>query len=91
VRIILLIKGKQHKLKPFQQFAEAKIPCPKCGESPLQVHGDGQSVSDDDRYYRSRGFSKCCGELVGEIRAYPNTLFGLEEDERVQSGRYRVY
>lgn len=91
MRVVLkLTDGRTVTLRPGSTRAEAECSCPACGEA-LAVRGDGRKRSDCDRYYFARGFCVTCGAGVGEIRAYPSTLFGIEEDERVLNGRARVY
>lgn len=64
--------------------------CAKSGE-PLEVRTDEQRIVND-REYHGRAMCRCCGELTPyEIRAIPNTIFGIEEDHRVLTGRPRVY
>ena len=65
--------------------------CPSCGASPLKLHATQQEVYSFDTY---RGIARCacCNAKVGghlEVRI--DTLFGIEEDERVIHGRCRVY
>lgn len=67
----------------------ADCACPGCS-APLRVLGSGREIGGHD-YYRAKGFCASCRAYVGEIRAYVDTIFGLEEDERVLHGRPRVY
>ncbi|MCZ7679789.1 MAG: hypothetical protein M5U28_13910 [Sandaracinaceae bacterium] len=91
MRVILkLTNGRTVTLRPGPTQAEASCACPECGGS-LAVRGDGPQVSDCDRYYFARGYCVACGKHVGEIRAYPSTIFGIAEDERVLRSGVRVY
>lgn len=92
MRIVLILHGgRTVPLREEPDRAEASCACPSCGD-PLAVVGDGRRRSDCDRYYFASGYCTGCGEQVGEIRAYPSTLFGIEEDERVLvRGCARVY
>ena len=91
MRVILrLADGRTVMLRPGPTQAEASCACPECGAA-LAVVGDGLRVSDCDRYYHARGFCATCGLHVGEIRAYPSTIFGITEDARVLGGPHRVY
>jgi len=91
MRVILVTAdGRSVPLRAEPTRAVAACRCPSC-ERPLFVRGDGRRVSRCDRYYVARGYCTECDALVGEIRAYPATLFGIEEDERVLNGRTRVY
>jgi len=69
--------------------AECEGDCPACFK-PLRVVGKGRRVVND-RYYAADGHCAACLSHVGEIQAHPDTLFGIEEDERVLNGRARVY
>ncbi len=92
MRVILKLEdGTTVTLEPEPTQARASCKCPSCGED-LAVQGDGMKVSPSDRYYFARGYCAACRAYVGEIRAYPSTLFGIEEDEAVLlHGRARVY
>lgn len=91
MRVILKLKsGRTVTLRPIGARAEASCACPECG-ARLVVHGDGPQVSECDRYYFARGSCVACGKHVGEIRAYPSTIFGITEDERVLNGAAKVY
>jgi hypothetical protein len=65
--------------------------CPGCGANPFLIAGTGAHRQSDDRTLRAGGRCVKCGDAVGYIYATTNTLFGLEEDERVLNGRARVY
>lgn len=63
--------------------------CPHCAV-PLRVGGAKKRIGGHDFYTAEAGCLNC-GTFVGELRLYVSTLFGLEEDERVLSGRVKVY
>ena len=65
--------------------------CPRCAAPELRVAGGNLRKSADDRAYESDGVALCCSARVGVIRAEPDTLFGVAEDEAVLHGRARVY
>ena len=65
--------------------------CPSCACEPFYVKGTHPRRMPDDRTLRSGGYCLHCGDPVGWIYAQPDTLFGLEEDDRVLHGRCRVY
>lgn len=90
---LYLTGGKTFTLTEAEsgEFAEAKTHCPKCKVAPLGVHGRGKRIGDDDRHYVSDAFCHTCSERIGTIKAFPSTIFGLEEDERILYGRCRVY
>lgn len=82
-------EGQVHDLEPTEggQFAEAPEPC-ACGSR--LVGGTGREVESHGTY-RARGLCAGCREPRGVIRAQVETVFGLEEDERVLAGPWRVY
>ena len=90
---IIVIDGTPHKVVPPYSGAEyADVPdvdCPKCSE-PLQVQGAGKHIVEYDTYASTAVCTKC-HEAVGELRLKVNTLFGLEEDERVFSMGIKIY
>lgn len=63
--------------------------CPECGQEEWKVQG-GETTRGHDTYSAP---ARCvlCGERVGTLVVKMDTLFGLEEDERVLHGRARVY
>jgi hypothetical protein len=94
VKITVRIGDEHHTGDlPHNQAAHVLIDtsCPKCKASPpLSVSGLGIRETTHDTYVAT---AKCnaCGEVIGEIRACVDTIFGIEEDERVLHGRFRVY
>ena len=81
----------RREVKGGESFGVAQGKCPACGAEPFQVQGNGTHRMPDDRTLRAGGRCRNCSEAVGYIYARPNTIFGLEEDERVLHGRCRVY
>jgi len=62
-------------------------PCPHC-ELPLQARCPVFTTGHDTM----RGRAVCaCGEGVGTLTVKVETIFGIEEDNRVLNGRCRVY
>ena len=90
-KVVLVREGKEIHLTPSGDSALLAGACPKCGAESCWIQGGDMRIGSDDRHYASTGVALCCGERVGEIRAYPDTLFGLREDEAVLHGRPRVY
>lgn len=94
MRVILETADGEHELEqtPSGDAAAAAVPCPACGAASVRVQGTGRSIGPGGRHYRATAVAVCCGATVGTIRAYPDTLFGLHEDEAVLvHGRCRVY
>ena len=56
----------------------------------LRVRGTGKSIESRDTW---RADAQCvsCGVHVGVLRVKMDTIFGIEEDERVMHGPWRVY
>ena len=77
-------------VKPDGTRGIASGACPGCGVAPFLVQGHGARRHTRDTY-RAGGRAMCCGDAVGYIYAKADTIFGLEEDEAVLSGRVRVY
>lgn len=77
---------------PYEGCSYADVPsvvCPHCGE-PLQVQGTGKRIATRDTY-AATAICTTCEKPVGELKLKVNTLFGLEEDERVFSMGVRIY
>lgn len=79
-----------------EAFAVAEGACPYCGASPFRVGGKGKHVAageegHDTYVARAACASARCGREVGVLAAKVSTVFGLEEDERVTAGPWRVY
>ena len=64
--------------------------CPSCGADAARVRGLGVTHHDHDAYYAAAR-ALCCGEVIGTMEAKVDTIFGIDEDERVLRGRCRVY
>ena len=69
----------------------ADLACPACkAAAPIQVRGRGITSRDHDTYYADAEHQGC-GALLGRMHTKVDTIFGVEEDERVLNGRARVY
>lgn len=66
------------------------IKCPECAGAPLMIHGKGEGARTRDSITQP-AYCNYCGEVVGTIRAKFQTIFGIEEDNRVLNGRFKVY
>lgn len=65
--------------------------CPSCGADAARVRGLGVTHHDHDTYYAAAR-ALCCGETIGTMETRVDTIFGIDEDERVLlRGRCRVY
>jgi hypothetical protein len=94
MEITVSVEGKVHaanRPNPESNFVVVDIPCPHCKSAPLEVRGRGKPERGHDFYKNTDTITLCCGEAVDWIRVKLDTLFGLEEDERVLRGPWRVY
>lgn len=86
--------GPARKAKaPFAgaEYVEVEGACPHCKAQPFNAAGvKGTMVRGHDTYTADAGCI-ACGVPTGKLVVTVNTLFGIEEDERVLSGRCRVY
>jgi hypothetical protein len=65
--------------------------CPKCKhEAPVKVAGAHKRIESHDTYAADATLL-CCKQRVGAMRVKVDTIFGIEEDERVLNGPWRVY
>lgn len=69
--------------------------CPHCKPTDrndgFKVAGIKGTMAHDYDTYRARGGCLVCGAYVGELRMKVDTIFGIEEDERVFNMGIRVY
>jgi len=96
VRVEVVIGGEKASIvQPLPDSERVAVLEPKacraCKATPLFVRGRGKRIGGRD-YYEATACCERCGEQVGTIRAFVQTIFGLEEDERVIHGsRCRSY
>lgn len=93
MKVTFKMGDKSYKIKkgdfPSLTAAIDNVICPHCQE-PLEVQGTGKRISGYDTYTADAVCVKC-QRLVGELVAKVNTLFGLEEDNRVFSMGVKIY
>lgn len=65
--------------------------CPHCGATPFKAAGAKGTMVKGHDTYTSDGGCVGCKVVTGKLVVTVNTLFGIEEDERVLLGRCRVY
>jgi len=91
--ITVTIDGKPHAAhEPFKggPVVHVNVPCPACKrEPPLLVSGWRSHRGHDT--VTARAVARCCDTDIGTIAVKMSTIFGLEEDERVTAGPWRVY
>ncbi len=93
MKITFTADGRTVKAKlPHENatFAVVNIACSSCKKKPMSVRGKANEIESRDTY---RSDARCvdCGEDVGVLRVKVDTIFGIEEDAAVLSGRARVY
>lgn len=80
--------GKPVKLRQEGDAGVADEPICECGSKSCAGHG--RRIENRDTYAADASCLRC-GKPVGIIRVRVNTLFGIEEDERVARMGVRIY
>ncbi len=93
MKIELRREGKRYQCKREHSDSRAvdvqgDVTCDRRG-SALRIYSP-EAIKGHNTV-EGRAFSQCCDEPVGRLIVIFETLFGLEEDERVLDGRCRVY
>ncbi|MFN3200022.1 MAG: hypothetical protein ACE366_16620 [Bradymonadia bacterium] len=65
--------------------------CPCCGSETPRIQGQGPKTITDRDAQDPNAVCFECGEHVGTLHVVFDTIFGLEEDRALISGRCRVY
>ena len=79
-----------------EMWAIAEGACPYCKASPFRIGGKGKHIAAGNEGHntyvaRAECANPECNREVGVLAAKVSTIFGLEEDERVTAGPWRVY
>lgn len=90
MKVTVQVQGVHRSAKQAGDHVVVTGKCHHCGAEPFKVRGKGISSNDRDAYYAD-GHCVACDNFVGTIRAKVDTLFGIEEDERVLAGPWKVY
>jgi len=91
MKIFVTIQGEPRKVETnAESHLVVRGACPKCAHEPFCVAGSGRHIGGRD-FYVSDAVCLECRERVGEIQVKVETIFGLEEDERMLNGPWRVY
>ena len=91
MHVTLTFEGHVYDATPSGAVATVPIACPHCkAAAPMAVRGGGIRETTHDTYIAD---ARCvqCGEPMGTLRAKVDTIFGIEEDERVLNSGCRVY
>lgn len=65
--------------------------CPLCGVAPLRARGCDRAMEKQHDRIVTDAYCVDCRKPIGRMTVTFSTIFGIEEDERVLSGRWRVY
>ena len=102
---IVLDDGSRHKAKlPYDGATHLvlDLDCPhgckrryvanpnSMEQEPLKVAGSGIKHHNRDTYFAD-AIALCCKKKIGTIETKVSTVFGIEEDEAVLNGPWRVY
>ncbi len=94
MRVTVRVNDVEHEAAPPFAGADHVIAegaaCPDCGAAPLKIRGRGIEMRGHD-FEEAPAFCLCCGSDAGRVRVTYSTIFGIEEDRAVLSGRPRVY
>jgi len=94
MKITIGVEGKTYQAtRPEQSgHVEAAMKCLFCGAEPLRAKGVGSNiVKGRDYYLNDNAVTLCCNKPIDFIKSEFDTIFGLEEDEQVLNGPWRVY
>lgn len=80
-------------VRPAGDVGVADGACPGCGCTPFEVRGANLRTDPNRRHDGRMSDGRCvaCGDAVGHIYAIVDTIFGIEEDDRMLNGRAMVY
>lgn len=59
-------------------------------KSRLKIRGTGIERRTHDTYYAS-AVALCCGKRIGTLETKVSTVFGIQEDEMVLAGPWKVF
>jgi hypothetical protein len=102
MKITVQVNGKALVARPPYADAEyvtieATCPTPDCDngkeamdEGRMSVRSDTRRLVDDSAY-EGEAYCNHCRTPIGEMRTEIATIFGIEEDERVLNGPWKVY
>jgi len=89
---IVLDDGSRHRARlPYDNATHVlcKIACPHCKtkdpDGSIKISGTGIKHTTRDTYFAD-AIATCCMRKIGTIETSVETLFGIDEDERVLNG-----
>ncbi len=90
IKVITLDDQSFDATLPYDGAAFVTIErCPLCGVADCNVVGRETTHTHD--VYQAEAKALCCEKRIGRIEVKVDTVFGIEEDERVLGGPWRVY
>lgn len=91
VSVAIADESRACSLPESERWINVAGRCPACSADGLRVIGDKRRQTIGHDTVTAPALATCCGATVGTVRVELDTIFGLEEDERVLHGRCRVY
>lgn len=95
MKIFVLLSNKDEREGSLKHSSAERVDvegvCPSCGHTPFQVCGiGGKTVRRFDNIQQD---AMCleCETVIGTVKAVFDTIFGLDEDERVLKGPQKVF
>ena len=76
---------------PTAEFVTVDGCCPLCKADPFHVSGKAGTTHKERDSIKQEAVCRSCDKVIGHVRVTFDTIFGIEEDERVLNGRCRVY
>ncbi|TMQ09574.1 MAG: hypothetical protein E6J90_14075 [Deltaproteobacteria bacterium] len=91
MKVVVIDAGDRQHVATIAECGEyvTIAACPSCHAAQPQIRGTGITHHDHNTYY-ARAVAQCCGAAL-RMETRVDTIFGIEEDERVLRGRARVY
>lgn len=91
VSVVIADESRSCSLPEHERWIDVAGRCPECKADVLRVIGDKRRQDIGHDTVTAPALATCCGSTIGKVRVELDTIFGLEEDERVLHGRCRVY
>ena len=80
---------------PYPDAAAAEVKgvasCPYCATKPFLAGGSGMSATPCGRGWVAHAGCVSCRAHVGTLTVWTNTLFGVEEDQRVSRMGVKIF
>jgi len=76
---------------PTAERVDVDGSCPLCKHEPFQVSGKNGTTEQSRDSITQDAVCRACDEVVGKVKVTFDTIFGIEEDERVLGGPHKVF